>query len=76
MRQNNRRRDIETAGKLQDVRNLMRAFGSSAGERFGKMNLMPSALIQTAISSKYERRQRLRRVTDRPEGADPIPFYR
>lgn len=76
MRQNNRRRDIETAGKLQDIRNMMRAFGRTAAERFGKINSMPFTLIETAISSKYERRQRLRRVTDRPEGADPIPCYR
>jgi hypothetical protein len=64
MRKNNRRIDIESAAKFQELRNIRSAFGDAALQRFGTRYLIDSALLHAAMSSKYDRRQRLRRSID------------
>lgn len=75
MRINERRCDFKTVEKIVEVRNMMKAFGSSAAKRFADKNLIDSAVFNIAISNKYERRQRLRRLSDRKNTQDSVPSY-
>jgi hypothetical protein len=70
MRKNYRRCDTEAADKILEVRKMMRAFGDTAAMRLGERDFMDPALLRIALSSKYERRLRLRRSTDCQEGTD------
>lgn len=76
MRKNLRRLDVETAKKIQEVRNIKQAFGATAARKFGDQDFLDPALVQIALSSRFERRQRLRRSMDRPEGTEPVPIYK
>jgi hypothetical protein len=64
MRMENRRRDLVSSKSLVELRHMMRAFGAMAAKRVGERECIPSDLVLIAISSKYERRQWLRRSTD------------
>ncbi|MTV39949.1 hypothetical protein [Duganella radicis] len=76
MRKNQRRYDTKSEAKVQEVRNMMKAFGSTAAKCFGEQDFLDPDLVKIALSSRHERRQRLRRATDRSTGAELIPLYR
>jgi hypothetical protein len=76
MRNNERRSDVLSAAKFQEIRNMMTAFGSTAAKRFGESDFLDPDLVKAALSFRHDRRQRLRRSMDRPEGAAPIPPYK
>lgn len=76
MRKNPRRLDSGSATKVQEIRNINQAFGSTAAKAFGKRNFLNPTLVHIALLSRFERRQRLRRVVDHPEGTEPVPTYK
>lgn len=66
MPKNNRRRDTAAEAKFKEVRNMSTAFGNAAAKLLGERDFMDPALLQAALSHRYERRRRLRRAMDRP----------
>jgi hypothetical protein len=76
MRKNSRRADTVSAAKIQEIRNMKQAFGTSAARAFGEKNFLNPTLVKIALSSRFERRQRLRRSLDRPDSAEVIPAYK
>ena len=70
MRKNVRRRDVNSAAKFQEVRNIKNAFGEKAAKRFCEEDFLDPALLQAALSARHERRRRLRRAMDCPVGTD------
>ena len=67
MREKLRRRDNESANKVQEIRTINQAFGDWAAKKFGDRYFLSPELVQVALSSRFERRQLLRRLIDRPE---------
>jgi hypothetical protein len=76
MRRNQRRCDTRSEAKVEEVRNIMKAFGSTAAKRFGEQDFLDPNLVKIALSSRHERRQRLRRATDGATGTEPVPLYK
>lgn len=60
-RQEERRRDQETATQIAEAAALQRAFGSDAAQRFLKLRGIDDELAQDLLLENYDRRQRARR---------------
>lgn len=60
-RQEERRRDQETAAQIAEAAALQRAFGSDAAQRFLKLRGIDDELAQDLLLENYDRRQRARR---------------
>jgi len=67
MRKFNRRIDSDFELKFQEVRKMNNAFGIDAAKCFGEVDFLDPDLLKAALSSRYERRQLLRRTIDRSE---------
>ena len=74
MRKDQRRQDIKTVAKIQEIRNIKNAFGEFAAQLFSKRYFLDLNLVRIAMSSRFERRQCFRRAMDQPadEGATYI----
>lgn len=66
MRSNDRRNDVKSAAKLEELRKMMRAFGPQAATQLANRDFLAPALLQVALNLKFERRQQLRRFADLP----------
>ena len=64
MRSDDRRKDVKSAAKLDELRKMMRAFGRQAAKRLAERDVVPPALLQVALNLKFERRRELRRSED------------
>jgi hypothetical protein len=68
-----RRQDISTAGKINEVRQMRNAFGHDAALFLLKKLDIDQSIAEPAISGKYERRSAVRRTNQR-EATSTLPY--
>lgn len=76
MRKDQRRQDMAALAKVQEIRNIKNAFGERTAQLFGEQDFLDPDLVGIALASRFERRQRLRRATDCPEGKGTTSTHR